>query len=147
MTFRTQLQWSRSTTDFKYETYNRNHKIRFEGGIEIAASSAPEFKGDSTLVNPEEQLVAALSSCHMLTFLAVACKKGFIVETYSDSSVGTMGKNSQGRLAITGVVLSPKITFTGKSPSAEELAKLHDKSHESCFIANSVNFPVEIETP
>lgn len=140
-----EVRWSRTTPDFKYETYNREHTITFGGGTSLTASSAPEYLGDASLPNPEEALVGAISSCHMLTFLAVAAKKGFQVEDYFDRADGVMEKNSEGRIAVTRVTLRPVISFSDKQPTPEELARLHDMAHHGCFIANSVKTEITVD--
>lgn len=140
------LQWSRGGSDFAYKTFPRDHTWRFEGGVEVPASSAPQFFGDASRVDPESALVAALSSCHLLTFLAIASNSGFMVDSYEDDPVGHLEKNANGKLAVTRVVLRPKTVFGGaKQPSAAELEKLHDKAHRECFIANSVLTTVTVE--
>ena len=140
------LKWSRGGTDFTYKTYPRNHTWRFEGGVEVPASAAPQFLGDASRVDPESALVAALSSCHLLTFLAIASNSGFVVDQYEDDPVGHLEKNASGKLAVTRVILRPRIVFGGaKQPSAQELEKLHDKAHKECFIANSVLTTVTVE--
>jgi organic hydroperoxide reductase OsmC/OhrA len=140
------LQWSRDGTEFTYKTYSRNHTWRFEGGVEVPASAAPQFLGDASRVDPESALVAALSSCHLLTFLAIAANSGFVVDSYEDDPVGHLEKNANGKLAVARVILRPKIVFSGaKQPSAPELEKLHDKAHRECFIANSVLTTVTVE--
>jgi len=140
------IDWKRSSAEFTYETYNRAHVWRFEGGIEVPASAAPEYRGDVDRVDPERAFVAALSSCHMLTFLAIAAKKRFVVDSYRDDAVGIMEKNAQGKLAITRLTLRPKIAFSGdRKPSADELSVMHEQSHEHCFIANSVRTEVRVE--
>jgi organic hydroperoxide reductase OsmC/OhrA len=141
------LEWKRETEDFAYESYNRDHVVTFDGGVRVPASAAPEFRGTPAHVNPEEALVAALSSCHMLTFLAVAAKKRFVVDRYSDHAVGFLEKNAQGKLAVTRVVLRPQVTFGGPtSPTPEQLKALHERAHSECFIANSVTADVTIES-
>jgi len=144
--FRASVRWQRTSPDFSYETYNRAHEVAFGSGTTVKASSAPGFKGEADRINPEEQLVGALSSCHMLTFLAVAAKKRFVVDAYDDDASGVLDKNAEGRLAVTRVVLRPKVVFSGdKVPSAEELAALHETAHKGCFIANSVKTEVVCE--
>jgi len=97
-------------------------------------------------VDPEEALVAATSSCHMLWFLSLAAKRGFVVDSYVDEAFGVMEKNETGKLAITRITLRPNIQFSGdKVPSAEELKSLHHTAHEECFIANSLKSEVLIE--
>ena len=140
------LEWKRESDRFTYDTYNRDHVLTFQGGARVPASAAPAYRGNPALVNPEEGLVAALSSCHMLTFLAVAAKKRFIVDRYSDRAVGFLEKNQQGKMAITRVVLHPQVEFSGPAlPSPNEVAELHEQAHSGCFIANSVTTEVTIE--
>ncbi len=140
------ITWSRATPDFTYDGYDRSHTIRYEGGTVVAASSAPDFKGDATKVNPEEALVGALSSCHMLTFLAIAARKRLVVDAYDDNAVGWLEKNEQGRLAVTRVVLRPAVRFAeGTVVDAATLADLHEKAHVNCFVANSVKTVVTVE--
>ncbi len=145
---RTRIRWARGDTPFTYETYDRTHRWRFGGGAELDASSAPEYRGRAELPNPEEALVAALSSCHMLTFLAIAARRRLVVESYDDDAIGHMEKNADGKLAVTRVELRPRIRFSGeKQPTAEELAHLHELSHRECFIANSVKTEVSVVPP
>lgn len=140
------IRWKRESPGFAYDSYNRAHHWEFDGGVEVAASAAPEFRGDPERVDPEEAFVASLASCHMLTFLALAARKRLVVDHYTDHAVGFMEKNGDGKLAITRVVLRPKIEFGGDSPPAKEVvAKLHELSHEQCFIANSVRTSITVE--
>jgi len=140
------IRWSRQTESFAYDDYDRTHDWEFGGGLRIQASSAPEYRGRAELPNPEEALVAALSSCHMLTFLAVASRKRFVVDAYEDDAVGTMAKNEDGKIAITRVVLRPRVAFGGeRRPDAAELARMHESAHRNCFIANSVRTEVAVE--
>jgi organic hydroperoxide reductase OsmC/OhrA len=140
------IDWERETDRFTYDAYNRDHLWTFAGGVKVSASAAPDYQGNASNVNPEEALVAALSSCHMLTFLAVAARKQFVMDAYHDDATGVMEKNAEGKLAITRVTLRPKVTFSGeKKPTAEELALLHDLAHRGCFIANSVKTEVKVE--
>ena len=145
---RTRITWARGDVPFGYETYDRTHHWRFAGGVELDASATAEFRGRAELPNPEEALVAALSSCHMLTFLAIAARRRLVVESYEDDAVGHMEKNADGKLAVTRVELRPRIRFSGeKQPTAEELAHLHEVSHRECFIANSVKTEVSVVSP
>ena len=137
------LAWSRGTADFTYERYPRDHMVTFGTGTSITASAAVEYRGSPNLVNPEEQLVAALASCHMLTFLAICARKRIVVESYVDAAEGVLEKDAEGRLAVTRVVLRPRVTFGGEAPA--DLAELHHKAHEGCFIANSVRTVVTVE--
>jgi organic hydroperoxide reductase OsmC/OhrA len=118
----------------------------FEGGARIPASAAPAYRGNPAHVNPEEGLVAALSSCHMLTFLAIAAKKHFVVDRYSDHAIGFLEKNQHGKLAITRVILRPLVVFGGTTPpTPKQIAALHEGAHNECFIANSVTTEVTVE--
>jgi organic hydroperoxide reductase OsmC/OhrA len=139
------IGWQRETPDFSYDAYDRTHWWEFGSGSRIQASSAPEFHGNAALVNPEEALAAALASCHMLTFLAVAARRRLTVDRYEDDATATMGKNSMGREAVTRIVLRPRVTFGKKRPDPTELRKLHEIAHAQCFIANSVLTEVVIE--
>ncbi len=141
------VEWSRGDRDYTYDTYSRDHAWHFPGGSAVDASAAPDFLGNADRVDPEEALVASLSSCHMLTFLALAARRRYVVESYVDDAVGTMEKNEEGRLAVTRVVLRPRIEWGGeKRPDAEAIEKLHHKAHEQCFIANSVKTEITVES-
>lgn len=141
------LEWSRDGHEFRHETFSRAHRVQFAGGQSVRASSAPDFLGDAALANPEELLVAAVSSCHMLTFLAIAAKRGIQVDSYEDDAVGTLGKDDEGRLAMTRVVLRPRISFGGdKVPDGSGLQQLHEKAHQHCLIASSLRTEVLVES-
>jgi organic hydroperoxide reductase OsmC/OhrA len=143
---RSTLTWKRQSADFTYDSYNREHTWTFDGGTDVRASASPAYKGDPACVDPEEALVAALSSCQMLTFLAIAAKKRFIVDSYTDDAVGFLEKGADGKLALTRIVLRPQIVFRGeKRPSAEELDQMNHAAHDACFIANSLKASVTIE--
>jgi organic hydroperoxide reductase OsmC/OhrA len=138
--------WTRGGKDFTYKTYSRDHVWRLNGN-EVPASATPTYLGNPNRVDPEAALVAALSSCHMLTFLALAANKGFVVDSYEDDAVGHLEKNAAGKMAVTRVELRPKIAFGGaKQPTAADLDALHDKAHKECFIANSVTTEVKVVT-
>ena len=140
------LRWERGGAEFVYQKYPRDHSWSFDGGHTMTATAAPAYLGNPANVDPEEAFVASLSSCHMLTFLAIACKQKFVLDDYTDEAVGHMEKNAEGRLAITRVELHPKITWSGeKKPSPEELDKMHHGAHDQCFIANSVKTEVTVE--
>jgi organic hydroperoxide reductase OsmC/OhrA len=139
------IHWTRDGKDFGFKTYSRDHIWRFENGIEVPASATPAYLGNPERVDPEGALVAALSSCHMLTFLALAAHKGFVVDSYEDHAVGFVEKNAQGKLAVTRVELHPNIAFSGtKTPTSADMEWLHDKAHRECFIANSVTTEVRV---
>lgn len=145
--YRATTVWKRTSSDFTYETYNRAHDVTFGGGEVVPWSAAPEFKGEANRVNPEEAFVASLSTCHMLTFLAVAARKRFTIDSYVDEAVGVMEKNAQGKYWVSRVTLRPKVTFTGdRQPSTQEISELHHAAHDNCFVANSVKSEVTVET-
>ena len=142
------IKWERHGADFGYKKYSRDHVWRFENGVETPASAAPTYLGNPQRVDPESAFVAALSSCHMLTFLALASNKGFVVDRYEDNAVGRVEKNAKGKLAVTRVELRPRILFSGdKQPTQADLDWLHDKAHRECFIANSVTTEVRVAPP
>jgi organic hydroperoxide reductase OsmC/OhrA len=139
------ITWQRTSQDFTYQTYNRAHDWRFKA-VTVPGSAAKEYRGDENRVNPEEALVAALSSCHMLVFLAVAAKRKASLDSYHDDAVGVLEKNADGKLAITRVTLRPKIVWSaGVTVSDDDLAKMHHDAHEGCFIATSVKTEVSVE--
>ncbi|MFC5266747.1 OsmC family protein [Kribbella sp. VKM Ac-2568] len=139
------ISWSRGEHEFTYQTYSRDHEWRFDNGVIVPGSANPVYLGNEARVDPEEAFVAALSSCHMLTFLAIAAKKRLVVDSYVDRAVGVMEKNEAGRIAITRVTLHPEITFAGETPDEATLERMHHLSHQECFIANSVTTEVLVE--
>lgn len=144
------IAWERKGAVFTDRQYSRVHRWSFDGGVEVPASSSPgvvrEPLSDASAVDPEEAFVAALSSCHMLSFLDQAARQGFTVERYTDEAVGRMAKNEAGKIAVTLVTLHPQVEFTGdKRPSLEEIDRLHHQAHEVCFIASSVKSDIRIE--
>lgn len=141
---RIDIEWSLGSAEFTYDTYPRDHLWTFDGGIEVPATAAPDFKGTEGLVDPEEAFVASIAACHMLTFLAVAARKRFVVESYKDAAVGYLEKNDDGKQAMTRVELKPEIAFGTSAPDDEQLAKLHESAHRNCFIANSVTTKIDI---
>lgn len=142
---RATILWERNGIDFTYEGYPRAHTWKFAGDIDVPASSAPEYLGDADRVDPEAGFVASLSSCHMLTFLAIAARKRLIVDRYEDDAVGVLEKNGDGKLAVTRVTLRPRVTFGGEAPARDVLERLHESAHQHCFIANSVRTDVRVE--
>jgi organic hydroperoxide reductase OsmC/OhrA len=141
------VSWSRGGHEFKYQTYDRDHTWTFDGGDTVTASANPVYLGNEAAIDPEEAFVASISSCHMLTFLAIAAKKRLVVDSYDDHAVGVMAKNEAGRVAITQVTLTPRIVFAGDAPDAATLEHMHHLSHEQCFIANSVTTEIIVATP
>ena len=142
---RVHVRWERGGVDFGYESYPRDHLWSFEGGVQVPGTAAPAFRGNPERVDPEAAFVAALSSCHMLTFLAIAARRRLVVDGYEDDAVGFLAKNEAGKLAMTRVVLRPRVVLAGAQPPAEQLAELHERAHRECFIANSVVTQVEVE--
>jgi organic hydroperoxide reductase OsmC/OhrA len=141
------VEWERGSAVFTDNKFSRGHRWRFDGGVEVPASAAPAAVRPplsvTEAVDPEEALVAALSSCHMLWFLSIAAKRGFVVDRYRDDALGTLGTNAQGRTAVTEVALRPHVTFGGSArPTREEHEAMHHEAHERCFIANSVTSTV-----
>jgi organic hydroperoxide reductase OsmC/OhrA len=138
--------WKRSSADFTYDTYNRAHEVHFKSGdIVLPGSGAPMFKGDAERVDPEEAFVASLSACHMLTFLAICARKRLTVDAYEDDAEGWLEKGETGKLWMTRVTLKPRVTFApGTTVDAATLDHIHHKSHEECFIANSVKTDVTV---
>jgi organic hydroperoxide reductase OsmC/OhrA len=146
--YRASIAW-RSGGGFAEGRYSRAHQWRFDGGAVVPASSSPHVvpapMSDPAGVDPEEALIASVSSCHMLWFLHLARDAGLDVESYDDEASGTMGKDEGGRIAMTRIVLRPDIAFAGRVPEAEELARLHHDAHERCFIANSLKTRIDVE--
>ncbi|MBD8872991.1 OsmC family protein [Rhodanobacter sp. DHB23] len=143
--YRVDVLWTgnRGTGTDGYRNYSRNHLIRVPGKPELAGSSDPTFRGDATRYNPEDMLVAALSTCHMLSYLHMATVAGVVVVAYDDAAEGTMATEGDGG-RFTEVVLRPVVTIRADSDPAKALAA-HETAHHACFIANSVNFPVRCE--
>lgn len=139
------LNWEKGDVPFTYNEYPRNHAIAFKNGQEtVVASASPSYKGDASKADPEDLLVAALSSCHMLSFLAIAAKKRLTVQSYQDDAVGFLEDDTPngGKLWIKRVILRPKVMIDA---DAETLAEIYHKAHEACFIANSVKTEVSVE--
>lgn len=144
------IYWERSGEPFVDEKYRRGHTWSFDGGIEVPASSSPSIVplpySQARAVDPEEAFVAALSSCHMLWFLSIAARRGFCVDSYLDEAIGVMGRNVLNKLAITEVVLRPRIAFSGDAPPTKaQIVAMHHKAHAECYIANSVTSEVRCE--
>ncbi|MGK5075168.1 OsmC family protein [Janthinobacterium sp. ZB1P44] len=143
------VAWQRDGQDFAGQRYSRGHEWQFDGGLTVPASSSPLSvplpMSVAANIDPEEALVAATSSCHMLFFLSLAAQRGYVIDDYRDDAVGELGKNAQGRLAMTRIVLRPRIAFAGTPLAPEALAALHHDAHERCYIANSLTADVVVE--
>ena len=135
------LKWFKGDVPFTYDSYPRNHSVTFKDGAPLMFSAAPAYKGDPSKGDPEDMLVAALSSCHMLSFLAICAKKRITIDAYDDEATGWL-ENEGGKLWMTRVVLRPKVRTDA---AAETLAEIHHLAHEACFIANSVKTEVVVE--
>ncbi len=137
------LDWKKGAVPFTYDAYPRNHQITFKSDETVTFSAAGAYKGDTSKGDPEDMLVAALSSCHMLSFLAIAAKKKFVLTSYVDDAVGYL-ENDGGKLWMTRVILRPKLEFENP-PDQATLEQMHHLAHEACFIANSVKTDVKVE--
>jgi organic hydroperoxide reductase OsmC/OhrA len=149
-TYTAEIRWSRGEQKFTDNRYSRAHTWRFDGGVEVPASSSPHVVplplSAENAVDPEEAFVASLASCHMLWFLSIAAKRGYTVDLYTDAATGVMEKNAAGRLAMTRVTLHPQAGFSGaKVPNRATLDALHHAAHAECFIAASIRSEVMIE--
>lgn len=144
-----QVEWA-CDGDYAANTYSRGHIWRFDGGLEIPASASPTVVplpyAIEAAVDPEEAFVAAISSCHMMSFLDLARRANFVVSSYRDNAQGELSRVARGKMAITKVVLKPSITLVAaEEPDPTWLTDLHEKAHEVCFIANSVNCEIVVE--
>jgi organic hydroperoxide reductase OsmC/OhrA len=142
-TYQATIRWTGNTGSGTehYIHYERSHVISIQGKPDILGSSDPAFRGDSTQHNPEDLLLSSLSACHMLWYLHLCADAGIVVTAYTDEASGTMVMNKNGSGQFTEVVLHPRVTIQNARHTEEAIA-LHDKAHQMCFIANSVNFEV-----
>ena len=144
------IQWKRQANErFTDLKFSRAHTWQFDGGVAVPASSAPTAVplpySKPENVDPEEAFVAAISSCHMLTFIWLAAKDKFVVDSYDDTAVGHLARNDKGKMAVNLVRLDPKVVFSGeKVPTEADIERLHHGAHEQCFIANSVNTEITV---
>jgi organic hydroperoxide reductase OsmC/OhrA len=144
------VSWSADAAGFRRGRFSRAHHWSFDGGLEIPASASPAVIpapwSDPAAVDPEEAFVAALASCHMMSFLFLANRAGLEVVAYDDEASGTLAPSAGGRHAVTEVVLRPRVSFApGRAPDAAQLAALHDEAHDTCYIANSVRTAIRVE--
>ena len=148
-TYHATITWSRGPDAFLQQKYSRGHRWTFDEGASIAASASPHAVRApwhvAAAVDPEEALVAALSSCHMLFFLSFASSAGFTVESYEDLAEGVMGKNAEGRDAMVHFRLRPVVTFRERAPVAAEFAAMHHRAHQECYVANSLKSDMTVE--
>jgi organic hydroperoxide reductase OsmC/OhrA len=148
-TYTAKITWKCDSPDtFTMNRYTRGHEWAFDGGVTVPASSSPQVVARFSVeaaVDPEEALVASVSSCHMLSFLWVAANAGFNIESYEDNAVGEMTENN-GKHWISTITLEPQIVWSGgKTPTSEELAQMHHEAHDVCYIANSIKSEVVIK--
>ncbi|WP_213864693.1 OsmC family protein [Vibrio crassostreae] len=145
------IRWQKSEDEaFSDNQYSRGHTWEFDGGVIVPASSSPHVVplplSVEANVDPEEAFIAALSSCHMLTFLGIAAKQKYVIDSYVDDAIGVLEEDESGRSSVTTVILRPKIVFIGsKVPTRAQLDKLHHLAHKNCFIANSVKTDIVVE--
>lgn len=144
-----EILWQRGDQSFTDRRYSRRHTLHFDGGLEVPGSSSPLVVplpwSDPLAMDPEEALVASISSCHMLWFLSIAAGQRFVVDSYHDKAVGTMAPNELGKLWLARVILHPKIVFSGeRMPDELDITRMHHEAHEECFIANSVRTDIEV---
>ena len=148
-TYTAETIWERGDQIFIDNLYSRKHTLRFDGGISIAGSSSPLVVpiplSEPNAVDPEESFVSSISSCHMLWFLSIAVKRGYVVDSYRDCAVGRMTLNERKKHWVSSVTLQPKVVFSGaQMPSEEQIGKMHHEAHEACFIANSVKTDIQV---
>jgi organic hydroperoxide reductase OsmC/OhrA len=145
------INWKRTSAEFLSGKYSREHTWSFDGGATIAASPSPSVVpspySNPACVDPEEAFVASISSCHMLTYLYLAGRQGFQVDSYQDEAVGVMTKNEKGVSWVSSVTLHPNISYSGdKLPTPVDEEHLHHAAHEQCFIANSIKTEVTVRS-
>lgn len=142
----TELSWSLGDAELAHGKYSPNHRVTFSGGLSANMTAAPEYGGDARYVNPEEALAAALSSCHMLTFLALAAKARWKLTGYRDRAVAALGKTGDGRTTVSEIVLHPLTEFEpGHEIEPDKLKEMHERAHRYCFVANAISCDMRVE--
>jgi organic hydroperoxide reductase OsmC/OhrA len=140
------IEWNATKHPTQLGTYSRDHKVAISPEVTIAVSAAPDYLGNSMLADPEQLLVSAVASCHMLYFLAICEGSGYTVHTYEDEAVGVVSKNPEGFQWVSSITLRPRASFCSqKQPNREVLARLHQRAHKGCFIANTIKSSVAVE--
>jgi organic hydroperoxide reductase OsmC/OhrA len=140
------LSWSLGEGELAFGKYSTNHRMTFFGGLSATMTSAPEYGGDTRYVNPEEALAAALSSCHMMTFVALAAKARWKLEKYQDRAVAVLGKTEDGRIKVAEIILHPVTEFKpGHEIESDKLAEMHERAHRYCFVANAISCDMHVE--
>ena len=150
VTYRATSDWRlKEGEDFAAGRYSRGHAVVFGSGFEAPGTASHQIVGNrwsiEGAVDPEEMLVGAINTCHMLSFLHIAREAGLLVSSYRDEAVGVMEKREDGEMWVSKVTLHPEITYEGRQPSAEERDHLHHAAHQICFIANSVKTEIVVE--
>lgn len=141
----TELSWSLGDAELVHGKYNINHRMRFSGGLTATMTSAPDYGGDPRFVNPEEALAAALSSCHMMTFLALAAKAKWKLKRYQDRAVAVLGKTADGRTRVAAITLHPVTEFEPEHEiPRNKLEEMHERAHRYCFVANALNCEMRV---
>lgn len=139
------LQWKLGDGEMAAGKYNVNHRMGFSGGLEAIMTSAPDYGGDARYVNPEEAIAAALSSCHMMTFLALCAKAGWKITSYQDNAVAKLGKTADGRMRVASITLHPEMAFEqGHEIAKDKLEEMHERAHRYCFVANALSCDMEV---
>ena len=140
------LIWKLEKGDMSPGNYSNQHEITFTPNTKILADSAPDWRGNKLNTNPEQTLAASLSSCHMMTFLALAAKMKWPVKTYKDTAIATLGKNFKGLISVTEIELNPKVEFSnGFSVDISKMKEVQDRAHRYCFISNSLSNEVKVK--
>jgi organic hydroperoxide reductase OsmC/OhrA len=140
-----ELRWHRSEPEFRSGKFSNAHTVRYNDSHEVRADAAPDWGGDPENTNPEQALAAAVSSCHMMTFLALAAKSKWPVASFHDRAIAHLGKNAKGQMSVTRIDLHPVVRFDpGFTVEEAKLAQMHDRAHRYCFIANTLADSVEI---
>ena len=141
-----QLKWQLGEGELVQGKYSNRHEITYSDQFKMTADAAPDWGGDIANTNPEQALAASISSCHMMTFLALASKAKWQLSSYEDKAEAFLGKNSKGQMAVIKIRLNPSVQFSdGFTVSEQEMNEMHDRSHRYCFIANSLSEEVEFE--
>lgn len=140
-----ELNWSLEHGELTQGNYSTNHHVRFSGGVVVPMTSAPDYGGDPQSVNPEQALAAALSSCHMMTFLALAAKARWPVKHYRDRAVAVLGKTGKGRTRVAAITLHPVVDFAPEHTiTHDQLETMHERAHRYCFVANTLNCDMRV---
>jgi organic hydroperoxide reductase OsmC/OhrA len=140
------LSWSLGEGELAHGKYHTNHRMTFSGGLSAIMTSAPEYGGDTRYVNPEEALAAALSSCHMMTFIALAARARWKLTGYRDRAVAALGKTEDGRTRVSEIVLHPITEFEpGHEIGPDKLSEMHERAHRYCFVANAISCEMRVE--